>query len=123
MPQEGMLVQIDGSHHKWLEERGPHLTLLLSIDDATGSVPFALFQAQEDTEGYFRLMQGIIQRKGIPLALYSDRYLVFRYHDKKEDTPEESLNQETQAHPIWSCHARIGCDSNLCPESGSQRDE
>ena len=29
MPQEGMLVQIDGSHHRWLEERGPYLTLLL----------------------------------------------------------------------------------------------
>ena len=94
MPQEGMIVQIDGSHHEWLEKRGSHLTLLLSVDDATGSVPFALFQAQEDTEGYFHLMKGIIQRKGIPLALYSDRYLVFRYHDKKEDTPEESLTRK-----------------------------
>jgi transposase len=61
MPEEGMLVQIDGSHHDWLEKRGPHLTLLLAVDDATGSVPFALFQEQEDTEGYFRLMQGILQ--------------------------------------------------------------
>lgn len=90
MPQEGMLVQIDGSHHRWLEERGPWFTLLLSVDDATGSVPFALFQMQEDTEGYFRLLQGIIQQKGIPLALYSDRYFVFRYNGKKEDTSEES---------------------------------
>jgi hypothetical protein len=39
-------------------------------------------------------MKGIIQRKGIPLALYSDRFLVFRYHDKKEDTPEESLTRK-----------------------------
>ena len=91
MPQEGMLVQIDGSHHRWLEERGPKLTLLLSVDDATGSVPFALFQSQEDTEGYFRLLQGIIQHKGIPLALYSDRYFVFRYNGRKQDTPEGSL--------------------------------
>jgi hypothetical protein len=90
MPQEGMLVQIDGSHHRWLEERGPWFTLLLSVDDATSSVPFALFQMQEDTEGYFRLVQGIIQQKGIPLALYSDRYFVFRYNGKKEDTSEES---------------------------------
>jgi transposase len=89
MPKEGMLVQIDGSHHRWLEERGPWLTLLLSVDDATGSVPCALFQRQEDTEGYFRLMKGIIQKKGIPLALYSDRYFVFRFNGKKEVTPEE----------------------------------
>jgi transposase len=94
MPQEGMLVQIDGSHHRWLEERGPWFTLLLSVDDATGSVPFALFQLQEDTEGYFRLLQGIIQQKGIPLALYSDRYFVFRYNGKKEDTPEGSISEK-----------------------------
>jgi transposase len=88
MPQEGMLIQIDGSHHRWLEERGPWLTLLLSVDDATGSVPFALFQPQEDTRGYFRLMQGILQQKGIPLAIYSDRYFVFRFNGKKEDAAE-----------------------------------
>ena len=78
MPQEGMLVQIDGSHHHWLEERGDCFTLLLAVDDATGSVPYALFQEQEDTPGYFRLMKGIIQGKGLPLALYSDRSLIFR---------------------------------------------
>jgi len=81
MPQEGMLVQIDGSHHRWLGEGGPWLTLLLAVDDATGTVPYALFREQEDTEGYFRLMKGIIQRRAIPLALYSDRYFVF-YHSK-----------------------------------------
>jgi hypothetical protein len=26
MPQEGMLLQLDGSHHAWLEGRGPMLT-------------------------------------------------------------------------------------------------
>lgn len=25
MPQEGMLIQVDGSYHSWLEERGPWL--------------------------------------------------------------------------------------------------
>ena len=38
MPQEGMLVQVDGSHHPWLEERGPKFVLLLAVDDATGVV-------------------------------------------------------------------------------------
>ncbi len=41
MPQEGMLLQLDGSHHAWLEDRGPWLTLLLAVDDATGTVPYA----------------------------------------------------------------------------------
>ena len=38
MPQEGMLVQIDGSQRPWLEGRGPKLTLLIAVDDATGTV-------------------------------------------------------------------------------------
>jgi len=79
MPQEGMLLQVDGSHHRWLEDRGPWVTLLLAVDDATGTVPYALFWDREDTEGYFRLMTGIVQRRGIPLALYSDRHIVFRH--------------------------------------------
>ena len=90
MPQEGMLVQIDGSHHRWLGESGPWLTLLLAVDDATGTVPYALFREQEDTEGYFRLMKGIIERRGIPLGLYSDRYFVFCY-SKLDETGESSL--------------------------------
>jgi transposase len=90
MPQEGMLVQIDGSHHRWFGESGPWLTLLLAVDDATGTVPYALFREQEDTEGYFRLMIGIIERRGIPLALYSDRYFVFCY-SKRGETGEMSV--------------------------------
>ena len=90
MPQEGMLVQIDGSHHRWLGEREPWLTMLLAVDDATGTVPYALFREQEDTDGYFRLMKGIIQRRGIPLALYSDRYFVFCYSRRANEPGEAS---------------------------------
>ena len=45
MPQAGMLVQIDGSHYRWLEGRGPSFALLLAVDDATSTAPYALFQA------------------------------------------------------------------------------
>jgi hypothetical protein len=34
-PQEGMLLQTDGSPHDWLEDRGPKLCLFGAIDDAT----------------------------------------------------------------------------------------
>jgi len=78
MPQEGMLLQLDGSPHAWLQDRGPWLTLLLAIDDATGTAPYALFQEQEDTRGYLSLLQGIIQRRGVPLAVYNDGHAVFQ---------------------------------------------
>lgn len=90
MPQEGMLLQIDGSWHDWLEGRGPWLTLLLAVDDATGTVPYALFREQEDARGYFFLTEGIIQRRGIPLALYNDGHSVFRHWRRQLATSEAS---------------------------------
>ena len=78
MPREGMLLQVDGSHHAWLEQRGPRFALLLAVDDATGSVVHALFRPAEDARGYFLLMEQVLRRSGVPLALYSDRHAVFR---------------------------------------------
>ena len=78
MPRAGMLLQLDGSHHAWLEQRGPRFALLLAVDDATGAVVHALFGAVEDARGYFLLMEGVLRRSGVPLALYNDRHAVFR---------------------------------------------
>jgi len=91
MPQEGVLLQIDGSYHNWLENRGPWLTLLLSVDDATGTIPWALFSEQEDAKGYFRLLWGITQSRGVPLAIYTDRHSVFQPPHRPDETVEESL--------------------------------
>ena len=90
MPQAGMLVQLDGSHHAWLEDRGPKFALLLAVDDATGAVANAVFRTGEDTRGYFMLLDGLIQRWGIPLALYSDRHAVFKHNARKPETAAEA---------------------------------
>ena len=78
MPREGMLKQVDGSHHRWLGDDGPPFAPLLAVDDATGIVVNALFCEQENTHDYFLLMRGLIQRHGIPIALYTDRHSVFK---------------------------------------------
>ena len=88
MPQEGMLLQLDGSHHLWLEDRGPWLTLLLAVDDATGTAPYALFQEQEDTRGYLSLLQGIIESQGVPMAVYTDGHAVFQPRRIPSDLPQ-----------------------------------
>ena len=108
MPQEGMLVQVDGSHHRWLEERGPWLTLLLGVDDATGKVPYALFRKQEDTEGYFHLMTGIIQQCGIPLAIYSDRHTVFRCARPAGETMEASIANDRKPTQFGRAMRELG---------------
>ena len=79
MPREGMLIQIDGSYHRWLGDDGQQFTLLLAVDDATGMVVNALFCEYENTHDYFVLMRGLMQRYGIPIALYTDRHSVFKH--------------------------------------------
>ena len=79
MPVEGMLVQIDGSYHRWLGDGGPQFMLLLAVDDATGKVASALFCEYENTRDYFLLMRGLIKRYGIPIAVYTDRHSVFKH--------------------------------------------
>ena len=90
-PQQGMLLQIDGSRHDWLQGRGPYLTLVGAVDDATGTVPFALFRQQEDAHGYMLMLKDIIDHHGVPLALYSDRHGIFQRSPKESESLEEQL--------------------------------
>ena len=90
MPQAGMLLQLDGSHHAWLEDRAPKFALLLAVDDATSAVVNAVFCISEDTAGYFTLLEGLIERWGLPLALYSDRHAVFKHNARKPETAGEA---------------------------------
>ncbi len=46
MPQAGMLVQIDGSFHRWLGDDRPQFTLLLAMDDATSTAVNAVFSPE-----------------------------------------------------------------------------
>ena len=80
-PSEGMMIQMDGSYHRWLGVDGPQFMLLIAVDDATGAVFNALFCGQEDARNYFllMLMQGLLQRCGAPVALYVDRHGVFKH--------------------------------------------
>ena len=77
MPQAGLLVQMDGSHHPWLEDRGPRLVLHAAIDDATGEVLAGVFRPQEDAHGYFLVLRQLIRRYGLPAAAYTDRHGIF----------------------------------------------
>lgn len=90
-PKAGMLLQVDSSRHDWLEGRGPYLSLVGAIDDATGEVLSARFREQEDAQGYFEVMREVVRRRGIPLALYADRHSIFVVTKDIELTLEEEL--------------------------------
>lgn len=110
-PQEGMLLQIDGSCHDWIEGRGPYFALVAAIDDATGTVPYALFREQEDAHGYFLLLREIIRGKGIPLALYSDRHGIFQRSPKEKETVEEELCGQRQPTQFGRALGELGIEA------------
>lgn len=91
MPRAGMLLQVDGSRHDWLEGRGPLLTLIGAIDDATGIVTAATFREAEDAAGYLEVFRRTIVCHGRPLAVYSDRHGIFVKDPNRSPTLAEQL--------------------------------
>ena len=78
----GELVQIDGSEHAWLEERGPKATLLVFVDDATSEILAAEFAPEECFFSYGELCKRYFKEQGLPKSFYSDRFSVFRDNHK-----------------------------------------
>ena len=74
----GELVQIDGSDHRWFEDRAPPCTLLVFIDDATSTLMQLRFVKSESTFSYFEALEGYLADHGRPVAFYSDKHTVFR---------------------------------------------
>jgi hypothetical protein len=74
----GELIQIDGSDHRWFEDRGERCTLLVFIDDATSKLMQLQFVPGESTDFYFEALPGYLVAHGCPVAFYSDKHSVFR---------------------------------------------
>jgi hypothetical protein len=84
----GEMVQMDGSHHDWLEGRGPACVLMGYIDDATGR-GFGRFYEYEGTLPAMDSFRRYIQRYGIPLKVYLDKHTTYKSNGKP--TLEEEL--------------------------------
>lgn len=74
----GELVQLDGSPHKWFEERGPTCTLLVYVDDATSRLMELYFTPGETTFSYFAATRRYMARHGKPVTFYSDKNSIFK---------------------------------------------
>ena len=74
----GELVQIDGSDHRWFEDREAPCTLIVAVDDATGAIQEMRFVPSESTFAYFEMLAGYLRSHGKPVAFYSDKHSVFR---------------------------------------------
>ena len=84
----GELIQLDGSHHDWLEGRGPRCVLMAYIDDASSRV-FARFYDYEGTIPALDSFHRYVTRYGVPLAVYADKHTT--YHSPAPPTVDEQL--------------------------------
>lgn len=84
----GEMVQMDGSHHDWLEGRGPKLVLMAYIDDATSWV-FARFYDYEGTMPAMDSFRLYTEENGLPQSLYADKHST--YKSQRKLTIEEEL--------------------------------
>ena len=106
-----MLLQTDGSRHDWLEDRGPRLTLIGLIDDATGRVTAATFREQEDTAGYLTVLAATLRRHGVPGAIYHDRAGIFEPALRQPLTLEEQLIDTRVPTQLGRAFAELGIGS------------
>ena len=79
----GEMVQMDGSHHDWLEGRGPKLVLMGYIDDATGRV-YGKFYDYEGTQPAFDSLKGYVKKNGIPRSIYLDKHSTYKVNKKQQ---------------------------------------
>jgi transposase len=87
----GQMVQMDSSHHAWLEKRGPWCVFMGYIDDATG-IPFGRFYTHEGTDPAMDSLKRYIKRYGIPQSVYLDNHST--YKSSKRQSIEDELKNE-----------------------------
>jgi len=84
----GEMVQMDGSHHGWFEDRGDPCVLMGYSDDATGD-PFGRFYDYEGTMPAMDSFKRYIRKHGLPLKVYLDGHST--YKSTAKPTIEEQL--------------------------------
>jgi hypothetical protein len=97
----GELVQLDGSHHRWFEERGAKCCLMNMVDDAQGTT-LSLLAAEETSFAAMALLWRWIERYGIPQSLYTDKKNVYVIDEKTRARAADS-GEEVWTHFGWAC--------------------
>ncbi len=101
----GELVQVDGSPHRWFEERGPYCTLIVFIDDATSRLMALRLVEAETTEAYMRTLRGYLDQYGRPVAVYSDKHGIFRVNQQDCEGELTQFTRALQTLDIQPIHA------------------
>lgn len=101
----GQMVQMDGSHHDWLEGRSPKLVLMGYIDDATGKA-YARFYDSESLPAALDSFKRYSRLYGMPQSVYLDKHTIYR--SPKEPTVEEQLQGKDPQSQFERALAELG---------------
>ena len=89
----GEMLQMDGSHHPWFEDRSDPCCLMNAADDATGW-SMSLLDDQETIYAAMTLLWNWIDRFGIPASIYVDRKNIFASPEKAPSKIEEASSED-----------------------------
>ena len=92
----GEMTQVDGSHHDWLEGRGPWLVVMGYIDDATSEV-YARFYDYEGTLPAMDSFYGYSKKYGLPHSVYLDRLKAYCGHGRLSLEEELAGKEKAQS--------------------------
>jgi hypothetical protein len=98
----GEMEQFDGSYHNWFEGRnetavGMEQCLLLSVDDATGDITKAIMEYNEGVVSVFKFWKWYFEDKGLPNAIYLDKFSTYKVNHKNAVDNKELMTQFERA--------------------------
>jgi len=98
----GEMEQFDGSYHNWFEGRneeelGLEQCLLVSVDDADGKITKAQFTDNEGVYAVFGFWKEYSGEKGLPLAIYLDKFSTYKVNHKNAVDNKDLMTQFERA--------------------------
>jgi len=103
----GQMVQVDGSHHDWFEDRGPRCVLMGYIDDATSNV-FARFYGYEGTFPFMDSFKRYAKKYGLPHNIYIDKHST--YKSTAKPSIEDELNDREPQSQVQRALSELGIE-------------
>jgi hypothetical protein len=112
----GQMIQLDGSHHRWFENRlDQEICLMIYIDDATNEL-FARFYEYEGVFPALDSLKRFVKKYGIPRSIYADKHST--YKTTRQPSVDELLRVEKAKTQFAKVCSSLGIE--LIPANSPQ---
>ena len=93
-PCRGIMMQWDGSPHRWLGDGHRPCCLMAAVDDADKRLLAARFEPVESSAGYLRLLKQVVETHGIPTSVYQDGHSCLYRNDEHWSLEEQLVGKQ-----------------------------